>query len=138
MRLSYVDTSAAMKLIVDEVESAAPVDALADRRLVASWLLRSELHCAAGRHPDLVAVAAVNQVLDGVNLADITRGDLMAAGSHPPLGSKASGWETSTPCTFDGVKSNGDRACGSTTFRLGFDDRWRVRTASEDLPSRTC
>ena len=42
MRLSYVDTSAAMKLIVDEPESAALAEALgSDRRLVASWLLHT-------------------------------------------------------------------------------------------------
>lgn len=55
MRLSYVDTSAAMKLVVEEPESAALADALStDRQLVASWLLHTEMHCAAGRHPQAV------------------------------------------------------------------------------------
>ena len=86
MTLTYLDTSAAMKLVVDEPESGALVRALIDgRRLVASWLLHTELHCAAGRHPDDIDVSAVNQVLGSVNLADLTRGDLVAAGAHAPL-----------------------------------------------------
>lgn len=86
MKLTYLDTSAAMKLVVDEPESEALVDAIIDdRRLVASWLLHTEMHCAAGRHPGDVDVSAVNEVLGAVNLADITRGDLVAAGAHAPL-----------------------------------------------------
>lgn len=86
MKLAYLDTSAAMKLIVEEAESSALIDALsAERRLVAAWLLHTELHCAAGRHPETVDVAAVNQVLDAVNLAEASRGDLVAAGAHSPL-----------------------------------------------------
>ena len=50
MKLSYLDTSAAMKLVVAEPESPALVEALsADRRLVASWLLHTEMYCAACR-----------------------------------------------------------------------------------------
>jgi predicted nucleic acid-binding protein len=85
---SYLDTSAAMKLIVEEPESEALSRELAsreDRRLVASWLLHTEMHCAAGRHPDAVDSTAVQAVLDVVNLVDPTRGDLLAAGTHSPL-----------------------------------------------------
>jgi uncharacterized protein len=86
VRLSYLDTSAAMKLVIAEAESAALADGLAiDRRLVASWLLHTELHCAAGRHPTDVDLTAVQAVLDAVNLVDLTRGDMIAAGTHPPL-----------------------------------------------------
>jgi predicted nucleic acid-binding protein len=86
VRLAYLDTSAAMKLIVEEPESSALVDAIgADRELVAAWLLHTELHCATGRHPDDVAVASVNAVLAAVNLVDLTRGDMIAAGTHAPL-----------------------------------------------------
>lgn len=86
MKLSYVDTSAAMKLLVDEPESAALVtDLSSGRRLVASWLLHTELHRAAGRHPDDVDLGSVHQVLATMNLADVTRGDLIAAGTHAPL-----------------------------------------------------
>jgi predicted nucleic acid-binding protein len=85
---AYLDTSAAMKLIVEEAESEALSGELTsgeDRRLVASWLLHTEMHCAAGRHPDAVEPAAVQAVLDVVDLVDLTRGDLLAAGTHAPL-----------------------------------------------------
>jgi hypothetical protein len=52
---------------------------------VASWLLHTELHCAAGRHPETVTIAAVQAVLDTLVLVDVTRGDLLAAGTHAPL-----------------------------------------------------
>jgi predicted nucleic acid-binding protein len=83
----YLDTSAAMKLLVDEPESAALLRELTGggRRLVASWLLHTELHCAAGRHPGVLSPDAITQVLDAVALVDVTRGDLLAAGTHAPL-----------------------------------------------------
>lgn len=86
MKLSYLDTSAAMKLVVDEAESNALVGQLSSgRQLIASWLLHTELHCAAGRHPDALDIAIVGAVLDTVNLVDLTRGDMIAAGTHAPL-----------------------------------------------------
>lgn len=88
MTITYLDASAAMKLLVDQAESTALLDALlADpaRRLVSSWLLHAELHCAAGRHPDAVDRTAVQAVLDTVDLIDVARGDLMTAGTHAPL-----------------------------------------------------
>jgi predicted nucleic acid-binding protein len=86
--ISYLDTSAAMKLVLDEPQSEALTAELADRddrRLVSSWLLHTEMHCAAGRHPQAVDLEAVGTVLDSVNLIDLTRGDLLAAGTHAPL-----------------------------------------------------
>ncbi|MFT4221160.1 MAG: type II toxin-antitoxin system VapC family toxin [Microbacterium sp.] len=88
MTVSYLDTSAAMKLLLEEPESAALVEALASDphcRLAASWLLHTELHCAAGRHPDDVAPDAVRGVLNAVTLVDLSRGDMIAAGAHAPL-----------------------------------------------------
>lgn len=86
MKLSYLDTSAAMKLVVSEPDSAALARSLAaNRRLIASWLLHTELHCAAGRHPDAIDSAVVQTVLNTVNLVDLTRGDMIAAGTHTPL-----------------------------------------------------
>ncbi len=86
VKLSYVDTSAAMKLVVADEESAALAELLsADRRLIASWLLHTEMYCAAGRHADDVDIAAVREVLDTLNLVDLTRGDMIAAGTHSPL-----------------------------------------------------
>jgi predicted nucleic acid-binding protein len=76
-----------MKLVIEESESAALVAELSDppRRLAASWLLHNELHCAAGRHPKIISVAAITTVLDAIDLVDVTRGDLLAAGTHAPL-----------------------------------------------------
>lgn len=77
-----------MKLLVDEVESDALGAELAskeDRQLVASWLLHTELHCAAGRHPDSISSEAVSSVLAAVTLVDLTRGDMISAGTHTPL-----------------------------------------------------
>ena len=54
MTISYLDTSAAMKLVLDEPQSEVLTAELAgweDRRLVSSSLLHTEVHCAAGRHP---------------------------------------------------------------------------------------
>lgn len=87
MVISYLDTSAAMKLLVEEAESEALLRELtgSDRRLVALWLLHTELHCAARRHPAVIDLEAVGQVLDVVDLVDLTRGDLLSAGSLPPL-----------------------------------------------------
>ncbi len=88
MTISYLDTSAAMKLVLDEPQSDALTADLAgsdDRRLVSSWLLHTEMHCAAGRHPQDVDPEAVRAVLDSVSLIDLTRGDLLAAGTHTPL-----------------------------------------------------
>lgn len=86
MTVAYVDTSAAMKLVIEEPESEALIDLLStDRDLVSSWLLHTELHCAAGRHADLVDAETVHGVLAVMNLADLTRGDLIAASAHHPL-----------------------------------------------------
>lgn len=88
MTISYLDTSAAMKLVLDESQSEALTAELAgrdDRRLVSSWLLHAEMHCAAGRHPQDVDPESVGSVLDSVSLIDLTRGDLLAAGTHAPL-----------------------------------------------------
>lgn len=87
MRTAYLDISAAMKLLVEESESEALLRELTGsrRRLAASWLLHTELHCAAGRNPAVIAVAAITTVLDAIDLVDLTRGDLLAAGTHAPL-----------------------------------------------------
>lgn len=88
--ICYLDTSAAMKLLVEEPESEAVVAylqsarAVADQQvLVASWLLHTELHCAANRHPDDVDLDTLTVVLDTVSLIDLTRGDLLTAGTLP-------------------------------------------------------
>lgn len=87
MPVAYLDTSAAMKLLVDEAESAALARVLDmdDRHVVSSFLLHTELHCAAGRHPEVVEVDLVNRALASVELFDLTRGDLIGAGTRSPL-----------------------------------------------------
>ncbi|WP_375389660.1 type II toxin-antitoxin system VapC family toxin [uncultured Amnibacterium sp.] len=79
----YLDTSAAMKLLVHEPESNALVQTLNARgdadRLVGSWLLHTELHCAAARHPEAVEAGSVDAVLDGLTLVDLLRVDLIGA-----------------------------------------------------------
>ncbi|QTV80288.1 type II toxin-antitoxin system VapC family toxin [Microbacterium sp. NIBRBAC000506063] len=87
MQISYVDTSAAMKLLFDEAESEAAIAHFiesTDRTFVSSWLLHTELHCAAGRRSDLTA-EALTAILGMIDLADLTRGDLIAAGTLAPL-----------------------------------------------------
>jgi uncharacterized protein len=80
----YVDTSAAMKLLVEEKESAELADYLQLRAqdgdtLAASLLLHTELHCAANRRPEHVDHEAVSEVLSGIALVDIESGDLTTA-----------------------------------------------------------
>lgn len=77
-----------MKLVVEEAESSALAVALdslgsADR-LVSSWLLHTELHCGAGRRPELIEIESVTAVLDRVTLADLTRMDLLEAPGRGP------------------------------------------------------
>ena len=80
----YVDTSAAMKLLVEEKESAALADHLQRRAqdgdtLAASLLLHTELHCAANRRPEHIGHETVSEVLSAIALIDIENGDLTTA-----------------------------------------------------------
>jgi predicted nucleic acid-binding protein len=80
----YVDTSAAMKLLIEEKESAMLADHLQRRAedgdtLVASLLLHTELHCAANRRPEHIEHEAVSEVLSAIALVDIENGDLTTA-----------------------------------------------------------
>jgi len=82
----YVDTSAVLKLVVEERESATAAAHLSDitaagGHLVASMLLYTELHCAARRRD--LPFEVVNSVLAGINLVDVTRSDLMYAAASP-------------------------------------------------------
>lgn len=87
--IAYLDTSAAMKLLLEEPESPALATYLQNEvgdsngEVAAGWLLHTELHCAARRHPDVIDAEAVGQLLDVVTLVDLTRGDLLTAGSLP-------------------------------------------------------
>ncbi|XAS68117.1 type II toxin-antitoxin system VapC family toxin [Micrococcaceae bacterium Sec5.7] len=82
----YLDTSAALKLVVEETESAALAgyltrSAAEGNHLVASMLLYTELHCAARRRG--LPADVINAVLGGINLVDLARSDLMYAAALP-------------------------------------------------------
>ncbi len=82
----YVDTSAVLKLVVEEKESSQTARYCSTavsqgNQLVASMLLYTELHCAA--HPPGIPSGLVNTVLGGINLLDIARPDLMYAAALP-------------------------------------------------------
>lgn len=84
--ITYADTSAVLKLLVDEPESAALAEYLSNAAasghpLVASMLLYTELHCVARRRG--LDSGPVNTVLGGVNLVDVARSDLMYAAALP-------------------------------------------------------
>lgn len=81
--IRFVDTSAALKLVIQEAESDALARDLEASRsggatLVSSMLLFTELHCAAARRRELVA-DSVNAVLDRLVLVDVERVDLVTA-----------------------------------------------------------
>lgn len=129
MTITYLDTSAAMKLVVLEAETAALVSHLRERdsgTLVASWLLHTELHCAAGRRSDVVAAAQVRDVLDRVTLVDLTRGDMISAGVLAPLRSQdalhlavALRLGVDELITYDGEMASAARAAGVTVLAPG-------------------
>jgi uncharacterized protein len=81
----YVDTSAAMKLLVEEAESAALAEYLEQARtvtsdtLVASLLLHTELHCAVNRRHQDIHPESVADVLSTLALIDVEGGDLTTA-----------------------------------------------------------
>jgi predicted nucleic acid-binding protein len=81
----YVDTSAAMNLLVAEAESEAVADYLehvrsgASDTLVASLLLHTELHSAANRPTAPIRTDAVADVLSTLALIDVEAGDLLTA-----------------------------------------------------------
>ena len=80
---TYVDTSAALKLLIEEAESAELsryLDGLVGEPLVSSMLLFTELHCAARRRAALDPTS-VTAVLDAIHLVDLDRADLLRAGT---------------------------------------------------------
>lgn len=81
--IRYLDTSAALKLVIEEPESdslAADLNRSVERgdRVVASMLLLTELHCAAQRRRT-IDIGAVTTLLDTLILYDLSRADLLRA-----------------------------------------------------------
>lgn len=86
MRRWYLDTSAAMKLIVEEVESAALARAIDEQQpeLVACVLLETELRRAMHREPALNQQMAT-AVLEGVSLYEVPVSLFQEAGLLPGM-----------------------------------------------------
>jgi len=84
MSVWYIDTSAALKLIVDEPESDALVETLQTQAptLVSCLLLETELRRAVNCRPQL-SQAVVTDLLTRVNLYEIAPAWFTAAGLLP-------------------------------------------------------
>lgn len=84
MSLWYLDTSAALKLIVEEPESDALARTLDDEapELVACWLLETELRRVAQR-VDVLTQQHVSDLLDGVGLYEVPPSLFREAGLLP-------------------------------------------------------
>lgn len=83
MSVYYLDTSAALKLLIEEKESEPLAVWLTSHTndgdsLCSSFLLHTELHCAARRRNELDQ-EAVASLLSGINLIDISRSQLIDA-----------------------------------------------------------
>lgn len=87
MSLWYLDTSAALKLLVEEEESEALARAIdgASPDLVGCWLLDTELRRAAQRETALTQ-EGVSDFLDGVDLYEVPASLLREAGLLPGAG----------------------------------------------------
>lgn len=77
----YLDTSAALRLLLDEPESAALVELVVRQRpeLVGTVLLETELRLAASRS-EVLTQAAVTAFLEGVPLYEMPRSVFVEAG----------------------------------------------------------
>jgi predicted nucleic acid-binding protein len=80
----YLDTSAALKLLIEEEESAVLAAAIdeAAPALVGCWLLDTELRRAAHREPALTQ-ANVSDFLEGVDLYEVPASLFREAGLLP-------------------------------------------------------
>lgn len=80
----YLDTSAALKLVVEEAESSALARVIddADADLVACWLLETEMRRAAQREPVLTQ-SVVSDFLDGIDLYEVPASLFREAGLLP-------------------------------------------------------
>lgn len=86
--LVYLDTAAALKILIDEPETRAMRETfhgwqLEGHDIVASYLLRTEMHCAARRR-GFAEAQTIDLLLSAVGLIDIERSHLLVAsrGEH--------------------------------------------------------
>lgn len=80
----YLDSSAALKIVLDEDESAsltAVIDG-ADAQLIGCWLLETELLRAVPRNPDLT-YQQVRDLVEYVDIVRTPRATFQAAGYLP-------------------------------------------------------
>lgn len=116
----YLDTSAAVKLVSDERESAALRSYLDDGpTVVSSDLLETELRRIGVRHHiDQVLITAI---LDGLSLTPLTREQFRDAGLYPQAGLRsldalhlagALGIDASAMLTYDTKLADAARAHG--------------------------
>jgi len=85
---SYVDTSALVKLLVDEDETEALTSALGATTAISSVLAVIELTAVARRRRVTDGEARVDSIVAGLRLAPLSDAVLhsaQAVGSHPPL-----------------------------------------------------
>lgn len=79
---SYIDSSAAVKLLVEEPESSALVRWLDGHpQIVGTLLLETEVRRAARRMG--VSQSSVTEMLEGITLHDVTPGTFREAGALP-------------------------------------------------------
>ena len=80
----YLDTSAALKLLIDEAESASLAEYIdaAEPALASCWLLETELRRAVLRVPRL-SQSAVTEFLDGIDLYEVPASVFREAGLLP-------------------------------------------------------
>ena len=84
MSVWYLDTSVALKLLIEEAESPALAEAVDSEQpdLVASWLLEAELRRAA-QGLGMLGMAAISDFLTGVSLYEMPGSSLREAGILP-------------------------------------------------------
>jgi len=80
----YVDSSAALKIALDEAESSALAAVIdeADAQLVGCWLLETEMLRAVPRNPDLT-YEQVKDLLEFVDIIKTPRSTFQSAGYLP-------------------------------------------------------
>ena len=87
MVIVYLDTSVAMKLLVEESRSVKAASFLSAASgngdiIISSMLLFTELHCAANRRSEIPR-ESVNELLQLIDLIDVTRSDFLYAAAMP-------------------------------------------------------